>query len=249
MKKHLKNVLQASAAALALLAMSSPTSAMTMKAVYEGTVLRSDDQTNLFGQGLGSALDGLAYTLTYIYDTTSFGPNRVTSSDQDLVIGGASTPFPTPILSTTLTIAGHSKVVNGNFMGNVRISSDLSSYETSYHFAHDRDNQIFSSHENLIVNTITTGLNVIPINLDTPFVLDTSFIIESYGNFSFYDSDNIFAPPSNSASGALNPTSLTVSRFQQTSEVPAPAALPMLASGFGVFGLMARRRAKKRAAA
>ena len=40
-----------------------------MSAEYTGTVVSSYDQTDTFGAGIGSSLDGMAYSLVFLYDT------------------------------------------------------------------------------------------------------------------------------------------------------------------------------------
>ncbi len=249
MRKHLKTLLQASAGILAFAVVSAPAFAITMKAVYEGTVVSGVDQTNLFGHGDNALLDGLAYVLTFIYDTSTFGASRQTTADFDQIFGGTSLNCcpASPMLSAKLTIDGQSQILDGSYSGNI---TNFNSLGTAY-ASHDAQNS-FSDSSNVIASFIYALARddtlSVPLNLDTAFMLNLQPDFGNNSQFRFTNYDVALIDYTTNTRGFLSATSLTVSRFQQTSEVPAPAALPMLASGLGVFGLMAKRRAKKRAA-
>ena len=92
-------------------AVPAASGAATMQAIYTGTVSGSYDMTGLFGRAPGASLDGLAFSLTYTYDT-SLGL-RYTSATSDEIYGGAGYGAPSPIFSAVLNIGGVAKVIFG----------------------------------------------------------------------------------------------------------------------------------------
>ncbi len=96
-----------------------PAQAAVMQAVYTGTVTTAYDETGVFGASDPSALDGLAYTLTYIYDT-ALGI-RTTNANSDLVEGGSAVATISPMLSAVLTINGSSVSFSSAYVGQAYI--------------------------------------------------------------------------------------------------------------------------------
>jgi hypothetical protein len=250
MTSQLKNLLQAGAGIVALITISTPASAVTMKAVYTGTVYSSYDQTNVFGQGLGAVLDGLSYTLTYIYDPSTVGAGRSTDATYDQAFGGFGYGnLPTPKISTTLKIGNTSQQsINNSYQDLYYQINDGVSYSYAQHASFDYFNDGLNNKYDYLYSSGYDYSFGIPADLETPYSIALSLVnYSSY--FQFADYDYASSVYTRYAFGYLAPTSLTVSRFDGPSQVPVPAALPMLASGIGAIGLIARRRAKKRSAA
>jgi hypothetical protein len=243
MAKNLRNVFLAG---VALAVFSAPTSAATMKAVYQGTITNSDDQTNVFGQGTGSVLDGLSYVYTLIYDTATLGQETATSPILNQIDGGTSfAGSVSPVVSAVFTVGNHSENISGSYGGLIShlIDGSFSSRQDS---AVDRIVTSGIEHYAYVFNEFSDEIFSLPYDLDKPFsVTSVAYIV---GTFTFSDLDMNTAQFITYASGTLSPTSLTVTRLDAPSEVPVPAALPLFAAGIGALCLASRRRRKQKAA-
>jgi hypothetical protein len=85
MMSQLRSAVLVSVLMLGVPGFATSASAVTMKAVYEGTVSGGEDQFNLFEQGV-SSLNGLSFVLTYLYDASTPGAFRDTQAHFDLHI-------------------------------------------------------------------------------------------------------------------------------------------------------------------
>jgi len=247
MTRHFKSCVFAGAALAGMAAFSAPASAVVMKAVHEGTVFASFDQFDLFGQGGGTSLNGLSYTLTFVYDAATPDAARTTTGDYDRVRGGAASSLGavSPMLSATLAILGHSEAFDPYFFGyaeNFNNSSGVGFSAYGYHRVLNNFNADTTGISDYVNAIAYDSSHAVPTNLDTPYGIAATLLNEvdpGYFQFVHYD----FAAGQNTTYtfGRLNPTRLTVTRVE---EVPLPAALPMLVAGLGALGLMARKRRK-----
>ena len=94
-----RSVVLSGAVLASLAGVSTPASAITMQAVFTGTVVHGDDITGLFGLGDNSRLDGLGFTMTFIYDPATPGAIRHTDAYNDQVYGGSLHGAVTPMIS------------------------------------------------------------------------------------------------------------------------------------------------------
>jgi hypothetical protein len=222
--------------------LSVEASAVTMQAVYKGTVSSSYDETGLFGQGAGSGvLDGLAYTLTYIFDPDTVGAIRTSDSSLDEVVGGSVYSVPTPMLTATLTIGGHNESSAGSFVGRAENYSDGAQAYT-LHEALDSEIAGSKTTDSYMFNYAFDGDIGVPLDLNSPFSITNATTI--YGFFQFYQFDSGTGLYDFYVRGNSAASSVSVSRV---SAVPVPAALPLLLSGLG--GLIALSRRRKRVTA
>jgi hypothetical protein len=212
-----------------------------MKAVFTGIVSDSADQTNYFGRGTGGALDGLAYTLTFLYDPDTPTANRFTSALYDQVSGGTlfGSGVASPTQSAKLTIGGLSRNI------------DPSQYGSGLAFGNDYYQQV-------VQDTFDDGMSSSRYNFFSQIVYDASVVsdleaplsiatilLPAYGQFQFSNFDYGSGQYTYLVSGTLNATGLAVS---QVSDVPVPAAFPMLAAGLGALSVIAKRRRKQQSA-
>lgn len=239
MNSQFKNVLVAGAAFAGILAFSAPAFAVTMKAVYEGTVYNSFDIFDLFEQN-GASLNGLSYTLTYIYDAATPGALPFTSSAQNSIVGGTAIGNINPVQSATLVIGGHTEVINSNFYG---VATNYNDGSTAYgnHYMQNMFNDGTTEVANWIQAIAYDSSLTVPLDLDTSYVIAAA-MLGSSGDFRFRHYDIGTDLHTTFASGHLVATSLTITSLEA---VPLPAALPMLVAGLGAMGFMGWRRRRK----
>jgi hypothetical protein len=221
--------------------LAQPASAVTMQAVYTGTVLNSIDRTNRFGAG--SSLDGLAFRAVFIYDPATPGASRNTTSTTDEVTGGTLLGVPSPMQSIKLTINRHSESFHPSFFANVEAANVDGSFGTIFQDGvHARElvgGQAISS-----VNARAGG-GLFPASLDSsipltslgpPGVLRGTF---DFLQCTFEPSGACFIDQTTRTTGSLSASSVRVA------PIPVPAALPLLASGLAAFGIVAFRRRRE----
>jgi hypothetical protein len=235
MSSRFKSIILAAVALACFASMALPAFAVPMKAVFSGAVSGSNDQTNYYGQGTGPALDGLAYTLTFLYDPQTPGANRATNGFYDTAYGGTlfGPAVASPIQSAVLTIGGVSHDVSP-----AQYSAGLA-YGGSYYqqVAQDTFDDGASFNRYNYVTQIVYGSSVTS-DLEAPLGI-FAMAFPPYGQFQFSNFDYALGQYAYLASGSLAATSLTVSA------VPLPAALPLFAAGIGALGVIARRRKKR----
>lgn len=239
-------MLRISCLALALTS-AAPASATIMQAVYTGTVNTSNDQTGLFG--IVGSLDGLGYSLTYVYDTsigtaaTAPGYSRVFGAD----VGG-------PVTSTSLTINGVTQTVPasslyGNYFSDVSASDagypnpvDPALFYNSAHMIDYDSPGGFISTTIQIYNGWDDPSLTFPQGVTTPLSLSSSSQAFA-GIFQFYVYDFSTSTYSVNSSGVLLPSTLTVTQLgTPPTPAPLPAALPLMAGALAGLAVLARRR-------
>lgn len=94
------------AAVFALAGLALPAGARTMDVTYTGSILTGYDQFGDIGLP-GAVLDGLGFRLTFRYDS-AIGQRSTQAGVSDQVFGGWGLGAASPLLSTTLTMGGHS---------------------------------------------------------------------------------------------------------------------------------------------
>ena len=97
---------------------------------YTGTVTGSYDQTGLFGVTPGSSLDGLDYTLAFVFDTAA--GNFVDAGYYELLYGSYGLAS---VGSATLTINGVSQTINGD---NNQHNADYAENDSPFTFSYTR---------------------------------------------------------------------------------------------------------------
>ncbi len=231
--------LMSSVAAMCLFAAFAPASAVTMQAVYSGSVASGTDLTDIFG--LGSVLDGAAYTLTFTYNPSRFGVVHQTSATSNVARGG---PFDilgsvAPIYGADLVINGITKHISANGAGYVGNFNPLSTYNSAFHSAdYQSFNQDFTFEDYVSNNIGGFGL-AIPLDLETNYHVMIDSLV-SNGQFDFNVFDEILGDYSVHTFGSFNATELKVST------VPLPGAFSMFAVGLFGLGSIARKRAGRK---
>lgn len=234
-------------AALCMFAAVAPASAVTMKAVYTGTVstgteFNITDQSGMFGLGTGAGiLNDQAFTLTFTYNPSLFGVVHDDTPTRNVARGG---PFDvpgsqSPIYNAELLINGVTKKIFSNAAGFVGNYNPLSRYNNAFHSTFS---QYIDANFNVTENTVDSGIGdidlLIPLGLEKPYhvVLDTLLFL-SNGHFDFNVFDDNLGDYSVRTFGTFSATELTVST------VPLPGALPLFAAGLIGLGAVSRKRA------
>jgi hypothetical protein len=214
--------------------------ALTMKAVYEGTVSGSYDETDLFGKGSGSnVLDGQTFSLTYVFDPDLPGVVNASSFASSSVYGGTFYRATNPTLSALLNIGGTTFSMRADWFGFTANSNDG---PTSFSYVNLGDNSVTgTSYETYRIYAYAfDATKVVPLDMTTPFSIDP--VSGFAGAFSFTQYNFSTNGYSLNTYGNLDVKSLNVSRV---SAVPVPAALPLLVTGLAMAGAISRRKKKK----
>jgi hypothetical protein len=226
---------------------ASSAQAATMQAVYTGTVTSSSNSTGEFGVAAVDGLDGLAYVLTFLYDTDVGTP---TIFPTNTTIQGGTAPgnsAPSPMISASLTINGVTRTINGTYQGVVSQQQDA--FDLAQHFAQDAtdfdgigiDLQ-YTLQTYMIASDLATSSD-----LTQPFTL--TGLTPSVGSGLFQFSRRVDGVEVENASGSLYFDTLTVSAYvapdpdPEVPVVPLPAGLPLLVGGLGALALLRRRAA------
>jgi hypothetical protein len=229
---QLRQLRQISRTILPMLLLSAPASAITMKAVITGTISNSEDQTNLFGHGVSSSLDGLSYTLTFIFEPATAGANRTPSFQSDTVYGGSIYKNTSPQISTIMEIDGTAaQLLTGDDGGGAYQNSYFKNGKTQTYYQTFTKSDAKSDYSNDIVYNYGYGPStIIPTNLETSFSL--SLLANSYGYFQFIHYDKNRHLYTKYATGYLHPKHLTVSRIPIL-PTPLPSAATCNKNGSG----------------
>lgn len=207
---------------LILMSISAPVSAVAMKAIYTGTVIDSIDKTGVFEHGKGASLNGLSFTLTFVYDPDIAGAYRSSNYDSDTAYGGSSFGKTSPLISAKLEINGVALKPFGVGVG--------SAYRVS-HFGNGMNQTYFQTFENsktgkVHVNDIIYSYGYGPstaIPTDLEATVSLTLFSRSYAYFQFIHYDNEHEIYTMYATGYLDSKNLKVSPVL---EVPTAFALP-----------------------
>lgn len=235
--------------AAAIVAWGSVAQAAVLQAVYTGKVENSFDQFLSFGTTETNGLDGLDFSLTYVYDPsvgTPFSTSAVLA-----VFGGTAPPnlVPSPIISASLKINGVTRSVNGSYFGSVVVQqtdSGFNSIDGVQHYAQDFGSTPDRTFDFIISTNVYDFDLPVPLSLTTPFgfnVPDGAPL--NSGSFLFQDV--VAGVAIENSSGILRFRSLTVSEVTDLPPTPAPIPLPasfplLLAGMAGLVGWKARAR-------
>jgi hypothetical protein len=221
-----------------LAAMSGAASAVTMQAVYTGTVFAGSDLTNVFGAG--SSLDGLSFRMTFAYDPETPGASRTTDAVRDEVFGGPVSGFTSPMRSAKLTINKHTERFRTDSAGVT--TYNIGTYSVISHgtFFEASDTKISKISQLDGFADSSSALFLADLDASVPRT-SLSLAGSPSGIGHFFIGECAF----NSAGGCdetvrtigtLAPSSLAIA------PIPLPAGLPLLASGLAVLGFAGLRQ-------
>ena len=221
-------------AALAVLGTVSIASAAIVNVTYTGTISSGFDTTGVFGPA-NSSLTGDPYTTSYSFDTTIgfiFSDPNINAT-----IGGpgSATFEPSPSLGGVVTINGYSVTIGGSYFGEIYGLNDGTTSQ-SYHDVRDFLLYDPTTYDyNIMYNRIYSTSALIPKSITTSYAYavtgdDLAYGVVQFSHYSNPDGQIDYAIAN------LSPETLTVST------VPAPAALPLFASGLALMGLLLWRR-------
>ena len=223
-------------AAVMVLGFATPGISATMKVEFTGNVVASSDMTGLFGLGAGADLNGLAYTLTYIYDT-AVGTRATVAGKDDHLQGGTAYGAANPTISAQLTINGQLQSVAGSF------GSDYHLYDVTDQLldqftllAQDSSPGMNGSFTGSYLQAIFAEFDdFIPVDLDTPFA--TNIPSDQLGSFRFAEYDGLIGKYTILTEGELSLDWVTVTRID-VAAVPLPASALLLLAGLGGIGAL-----------
>jgi hypothetical protein len=215
------------AAACAVLLQGAPSLAATMQAEFRGTVVQGFDDNGFFGGG--ASLDGLDFTALYLFDPTQ-GVLTVTPDSVDLLGGVEFGVAPSPILSASLTINGHTAA----------FSTDQFNGEVLY----DAGGGVikFAAGED---SAVDNELDLYMFNPATPLGLGQVFEVHGASPPGLFNYDACCSDADPHFHGVLEATSLKVT--STAAVVPEPVTWALLTTGF--FGLGCALRWRRRGTA
>lgn len=211
-----------------------------MLATYNGFVATGSDATDVFG--LGSALDGAAFTAQFKYDT-SLGTRTTIGTTYDQDVGGPFWGGVSPIYYSAITINGVTETFNTSQNGSGNVFDQTTQFgrwaQTFFYtqFANwtattgeDEFLQLFvlDAPNPVLLTTPYTGTN---IAVQTPPVVTNSVSKYLIVNGAVLDNYN----------AVLDPHTVTLQA------IPEPATWALLIGGFAGLGV-ALRRARRRPA-
>jgi hypothetical protein len=213
-------------AGVAMLGGVSQASADIMDVTYTGTVYSGTDTLGVFG---GGSLVGLSWVATYTFDT-SLG-YTLSSSIQNYAYGGAFLAgYPSPVLSSMITINGVGRAVDGSYHG------EIYAYNVGYSSEHEHYAQNYSSVQTeYLQNYIVSENGSLPVSITTPFTHTVDANDHAFALYSLWNgtsAEDIYA----------NLATLTVS--DHVAAVPEPATWAMMLLGFAGVGFAAYRKRK-----
>jgi hypothetical protein len=206
---------------------SGAASAVTMTATYKGTVSSSWDQANLFGAGTDlGALNGLAFTARFVYDTATPGSIRETTPTSDTIYGGSDVGVSSPMRSSSLTINKHrAVVVDPSSLAGVFANGNLLQHNSVF-VSEDKSGQIQASGQRF-------DSSIFPTNVESSFQL-TSRKRFGEGYFTFNE-----VGFEGSVAGTLALHSVRIA------PVTLPTTLPLLAGGIAILGFLGLKQRRE----
>jgi hypothetical protein len=182
----------------------------------------------------GTALDGAAFTATFVFDTAAGFLD--TQSNYQVLYGGLYYGTSPALMSAALQIGASSVPILGGYVEYTQtVSGPPGNFNQYSSYAYDGG----TSYLELNVWSYLTAFPA-TLTADLPFTYLVTATSDNGGNGYF----QLVASGNTTAYGNLAPTSVTVT---VGSEVPLPTALPLFAGGLGMIGLLARRRRKAHA--
>lgn len=255
----------------ALLALTAlPTAAATVVATYTGTVADIYDVTGVFGGDTSDptydpyGLTGQTFALTYTFDTTVGRETNPGVYDQ--VYGGSSYYLPDPLTSVELTFNGVTQSADGNYYSTASTNAHQY-YMYAQDYLHDETVDqngtiIGQANYEAYINAYFSDPDLnLPADLERPFSLDTTGLVQNTGSFSFYETSYLCTDAAATdcartafeyAFGSLLFDSLIVTvdgvydpdLTPDASIVPLPASAWLLVAGIGSLGAASKRRRK-----
>lgn len=230
-----------------------PAGAKTMDVTYIGNILTGYDQFGDIGLP-GPALDGLGFRLTFRYDS-AIGQRSTQAGVSDQVFGGWGLGSASPLLSTTLTMGGHSLsfggsygsgIVNDSYAGTFLAAGFGPAQPLVTRFAAQAGERVTDTATGILTSSVvyvtcSGPATAFPTpNIETSFTMTTCDPGEAGGILMFR------AGPSG---GLLSnvAANLSVSTMVVSEVAPAPVPLPaaggMLLLALGVVAVRRRRAA------
>jgi hypothetical protein len=192
---------------------------------YTGQATDVQDLNGLFGAP--GSFTSTNYTADYVFDLDV--GQRWSNSDFDEILGGSAFGAPTPLVSSSLTMNGHTVSFVGDYTG-----QEL--------------NQVGAFTESYAISR-TGGTNAFLFNqlhFDAPYAVETTFTAAGSGWGAFYicpDGPNgCAAGQPETLKGWLAPVSMTVTA------IPEPGTWALAIVGMGMAGSALRRRRRAVAA-
>ncbi len=235
--------------ALAAAVLAAPAGAATMQAVYTGTVNNGYDETGLFGTPQ-TFLDGLAYSVTYTYDT---GLGNLSSGlGTDTLTGGSAYGTQSPLLSAVVSIGGIAQSLLGSYQTYIAVT-DLAAAGigsvgiNTVHLADDSTTDPLSGNS----TTRYVGLSAQDTTLAGPFTITSPFTAPSLGGNFLHSVIDAATGTGTQTYVVFNPGLLTVTTVGGgggggPAPVPLPASALALLAGLGGIGAMRLRRRSQR---
>lgn len=258
---RLIEALAASAAfGLSFAVVIAPAEATTMKATYTGILTQFEDYQNTFGAGIGQGLlIGENIIASFYFDTdgaTTQSSNTPYPRAWQETYGGSiyDPDRPMPVLAATIKINGHTEVLTGgeyfglarNFQLGGEAPNDRSTAEHNFAAALIPNGYLQGIPVSEAAANGTAAHNVIPLDLNTPFVTDLVLGAGGWRKFIYTVDSNGHYTVTGVTTGQFNTTHLEVTVADSipgdTTAVPLPASLPLLVSGVLGLGWLGRRK-------
>jgi hypothetical protein len=218
-------------AGVAMLGGVSQASAAIMDVTYTGTVYNGTDTLGVFG---GGSLVGLSWVATYTFDTRLGYIYSSPFGNYNYAYGGSghAAGYPSPVLSSMITINGVGRAVDGSYYGrDYGYNNDIGTFSRQHHVA---ENYNYGHHEYL-TNTIYNYNGLLPASITTPFTYTVNGSDLGWGFYYLWKGtipEGIYA----------HIATLTVSKH--VGAVPEPSTWAMMLLGFAGIGFAAYRKKK-----
>jgi len=214
---------------------ASSAQAVVLQFTFTGLVYTQGpvyDVRGLFGD-VGRDLSGMAYSATYIVDTSAPAFSYEESATRSNILTGTSVNASGQAVTSSLTIGGGTYIVSGAYQAHVQISDNPGDHTTAL-MAQSSGSEYLSI--GFGTNEPGTSNDYIPSAL-----FGTSFT----GTVNGYNANGTFtSQPSGQAAETFNMSVNSVSvQPLAASAVPEPSSWAMMIVGFGFVGWQMRRRA------
>jgi PEP-CTERM motif len=230
----------ATAALIAILGFVSPASATIVQVTYWGTVSSGSDQTGIFGPA-GGSLDGDSYVAHYVFDTTQ--GYTYASPTNNYAYGGSTYENNSPLVSSSVTINGHTANIGGNYEGLIWGLADSAGpaesqqYEYVEYYSESTNTNTYTHDYNY--NVIYNDINTVPSSIIGPFTYHVAAGDTAYGLVSVYTYNYNTNSSDLDTYAELSPAGMTVGPA-----IPEPSTWAMMLLGFAGLGYAGYRRAK-----